>query len=393
MTLTEELPAPARTSIGRSTDPTIRQRARRNRALAAAGVVCVIGAFVVVLGSGTHGGDLDPRSYDHTGSHALATLLGQRGVRVTTQTDAALAAQDAVAGTTLVVVSPQFLADSELAQLSTTRADLVVVGAQLEQLHALGFAVAVEPGDSSKTREPACALAAATTAGSAQLGGDGYSLQNGGQSCYPDGDAFALVRFTAGGRHVTLLSDGTPFENSSLPHEGNAALAIGLLDAHPDVEWLVPPLIAPESGSQGTTALTDLLPGRLKAAVVQLVIAVVVIALWRGRRLGRLVPEELPVVVRQSETVRGRSRLYRRARSLDRAAEALREGTRHRLGQRLGQGVRPQPAALVQAVATRAGQPAAQVDALLYGSTPTDDRALVTLAKALTALEQEVLRT
>jgi hypothetical protein len=105
------------------------------------------------------------------------------------------------------------------------------------------------------------------------------------------------------------------------------------------------------------------------------------------------VPEDLPVVVRQSETVRGRSRLYRRSRSLDTAADALRDGTRDRLGHRLGLGPRPQPAALIQAVAARVGQPAAQVQSLLYGSTPADDLTLVTLAQALTALEQEVLRT
>ena len=34
-----------------------------------------------------------------------------------------------------------------------------------------------------------------------------------------------------------------------------------------------------------------------------------------------------------------------------------------------------------------------EIDALLYGSTPADERALVALAQALTALEQEVLRT
>jgi hypothetical protein len=393
MTTTDTRPLEAPVGPGTSIDPTVRQRVRRNRVLALAGAVCVVGAFVVALGSGTRGGDLDPRSYEHTGSHAIATLLASRGVRVATQTDATLAAHLAVAGTTLVVVSPQLLTDDELAQLSATKADLVVVGARLDALQGLGLSVATELGDAEKTRDPGCSLGIATVAGSAQLGGDGYDAPSGGQGCYPDGDGFALVTFPSGGRQITLLSDGTPFENTSLPHEGNAALALGLLDVHPDVVWLVPPVIAPESGSGGTTSLTDLLPGRLKAAVVQLVVAVVIIAVWRGRRLGRLVPEELPVVVRQSETVRGRSRLYRRARSLDRASQSLRDGSRYRLAQRLGQGGRPQRAALIDAVVTRTRQPAAQVDALLYGSTPTDDRALVTLANALAALEQEVFRT
>jgi hypothetical protein len=291
----------------------------------------------------------------------------------------------------LVVVFPQYLSSDELAGIASTHADLVVVGAELDEIQGLGLPVADELGDGDTLRQPSCSLTAATVAGSAQLKGDGYSLSGSGQGCYPDGDGFALVTFETSGHRVTLLSDGTPFMNSALDKQGNAALALGLLDAHPDVVWLVPPQIAPAAG--GTQSVTSLLPSRLKLAFLQLIIAVIVIALWRGRRLGRLVPEELPVVVRQAETVRGRSRLYRRSRSLGTAGNALREGTRDRLGRRLGLGPRPQPAGLIQAIAARTQQPAAQVEALLYGAVPADDAALVTLARALTALEKEVLRT
>ena len=47
-------------------------------------------------------------------------------------------------------------------------------------------------------------------------------------------------------------------------------------------------------------------------AVIVLALAVV-----RGRRFGRLVIEDLPVVVRATETTRGRGRLYRRAGARD----------------------------------------------------------------------------
>jgi uncharacterized protein DUF4350 len=376
---------------GRSTDPTIRQRWLRNRVLVGAGIVVIIGAVIYAFGAGTPGGDLDPRSYTGAGSHALSALLEQRGVHVETATDVATAEQLAVSGTTLVVVFPQSLTSAELGSIATTRADLVVVGAELDGIQGLGLPVADELDDGNTVRAPSCSLSAATVAGSAQLKGAGYSVPDGVQGCYPDGDGFALVTFAADGHRVTLLSDGTPFMNSALDKQGNAALALGLLDTHPDVVWLVPPQLAPDSG--GTQSVTSLLPSRLKLAFLQLIIAVVVLAVWRGRRLGRLVPEELPVVVRQAETVRGRSRLYRRSRSLGTAGNALREGTRDRLGRRLGLGPRPQQAALVQAIAARTQQPAGQVEALLYGAVPADDAALVTLARALTALEKEVLRT
>ena len=393
MTVIDELTvsggAPIRS--GQSADPTVRQRWRRSRVLVGAGIVVVLGAIVVALGSGTSGGALDPRSYTPSGSHALSVLLGHRGVRVVTMTSLGPGERFETSGTTLVVVSPQFLSSDELSTIASTPVDLVIVGAGLDETQALGLPLAVQPGDGNSLRLPACTLPAATVAGSAQLPGDGYTVPNGGQGCYPAGDGFALVTFDKSGHRVTLLSEGTPLMNSALAKDGNAALALGLLDTHPNVVWLVPAIAPVSSGPH--LSVSSLLPSRLKLAFLQLVIAVIVIAIWRGRRLGRLVPEDLPVVVRQSETVRGRSRLYRRSHSLDTAADALREGTRDRLAHRLGLGPRPQPAALVQAVAARATQPAAQIEALLYGSTPADDLTLVTLAQALTALEQEVLRT
>ena len=71
--------------IGRSADPTIRQRWRRARVLVGAGVVLVLGAIVVALGSGKAGKPLDPQSYTPSGTHALSVLLGQRGVHVLTR--------------------------------------------------------------------------------------------------------------------------------------------------------------------------------------------------------------------------------------------------------------------------------------------------------------------
>ena len=84
--------------------------------------------------------------------------------------------------------------------------------------------------------------------------------------------------------------------------------------------------------------------------------AVVVLALWRARRLGRVVEEPLPVVVRAAETVEGRGRLYRAAGARDRAAEALRRGARDRLVPRLGLPAGADREALVGTVAVRTGR-------------------------------------
>ncbi len=65
--------------------------------------------------------------------------------------------------------------------------------------------------------------------------------------------------------------------------------------------------------------------------MLQLAVAVVLLALWRARRLGPVVPESLPVVVRAAEATEGRGRMYRRAGARDRAAGRLRAATRTRI--------------------------------------------------------------
>ena len=135
------------------------------------------------------------------------------------------------------------------------------------------------------------------------------------------------------------------------------------------------------------------MPPVVPVLALQLLLVVVVTAVWRGRRLGRLVAEPMPVVVRAAETTRGRGRLYRRGRSYGHAGAALRAGTASRSAARLGL-PRSAPAPLVvDAVARATGRRPADVEALLYGPPPTDDRALAQLAHDLDHLESEVHRT
>ena len=97
-------------------------------------------------------------------------------------------------------------------------------------------------------------------------------------------------------------------------------------------------------------------PASVTWIVWQLCLVVLLLALWKGRRVGPLVAEQLPVVVRASETVEGRGRLYRSRRASDRAADALRTATLQRLLPRLGLGPNADPAAVVQTVVQRTGQ-------------------------------------
>ena len=123
--------------------------------------------------------------------------------------------------------------------------------------------------------------------------------------------------------------------NGGLLQEGNAALAMNLAGDRQRVIWYAPQQVEGEIRLQGIE-LTDLIPDAVTWIVLQLCLVVLLLALWQGRRVGPLVAEDLPVVVRASETVEGRGRLYRSRRARDRAAEALRTATLQRLLPRLG---------------------------------------------------------
>ena len=58
-------------------------------------------------------------------------------------------------------------------------------------------------------------------------------------TCYARSGSATLVQF-AGQSTVTLLGSPTPLRNSRLDAEGNAALALGLLGAHPHLVWYLP---------------------------------------------------------------------------------------------------------------------------------------------------------
>ena len=100
--------------------------------------------------------------------------------------------------------------------------------------------------------------------------------------------------------------------------------------------------------------------------------------------------EPLPVVVRGSEAVEGRGRLYRTTRARPQAAAALRSASLDAAASRLSLGPSPEPTALLTALAGRTGRSGAELRDLLYGPPPADDAALVALADALSRLDQEV---
>jgi hypothetical protein len=203
--------------------------------------------------------------------------------------------------------------------------------------------------------------------------------------CY-DG---ALIRYTSDGRQITVVGSSDFVTNDRLLDEGNAALAMNLAGTHPRMIWYAPQRDETQAEGGGSS-IYDVIPDRVTWIVWQLVLAVAVTALWKGRRLGPLVAERLPVVVRASETVEGRGRLYRSLRSRDRAADALRSAALQRMQPRLGLDRDAGPAAVVQALAAHCTVHPQSLAHTLFGPPPGSDDDLVHLARELDDIERQV---
>ena len=371
--------------------PTPATTRRRWRGPVLIGALVLAGALLLaVLGSAPRTGALDPEAASPEGSMALARVLEGQGVQVTPVTD--LDAATAGPGRTVLVALPSRMSTRQRDALAASGADLVLLRPDERSLRALAPTVSLEPVELPEPTEPACALRAAVLAGPVDLAGAAYTTTDPAAArCYPTGTASgaaSLVAVRDRGRAVTVVGDATPFTNDVLDERGNAALALDVLGAHPQLLWYLPVPPPAEPGQERGT--TELLPPGWVWAPVQLLVAGLVVALWRGRRLGPVVHEDLPVVVPAGETVRGRARLYRRAGARDRAAAALRADARRDLALRLGVPRGAGADAVVDAAAARTGWPVAAVGALLAGPSPPDDPSLVALAGEIDRLRAAV---
>jgi hypothetical protein len=339
---------------------------------------------------------LDPESPAQGGGRALVRLLGQRGVDVQVSRDGADAAarMRSAPGATLLVVRSERLGPRQLDALRLVPGDLVLVEPDRRTLERLAPGVRQATQSFTGVAEPRCGLAAAAMAGQVDFQrAQTYEAPDSAAKCYPDEGLPRMVRLPVGGRTVTVLGSGRPFGNDNLAKDGNAALGINVAGARPSLVWLVPGL--PQAGEGGDKSFAELVPPGVKLGFLQLLIAVALVALWRSRRLGPVVVEPLPVVVRSAETVEGRARLYRSRRARDRAADALRAGARERLMPLLGlPAARAQDPGsageVVTALAGRTRYEQALIGSALYGPPPADDAELVRLSDILDDLERQV---
>jgi hypothetical protein len=374
------------TAAGSGTSVAQRFRSWRGLLLMLA-VLCAVAAISTYLTAPRPGGEMDPVSTGPKGAHALVTLLREHGVDVVVADNVADAEKAVGPDTLLLVARTQYLTDDALLhRLAATRGAMLLVEPTSHARAVLAPGIR-SGGSSAQDSKPDCALRAADRAGPVEFGPTNTYAPVAGlaaTSCYGG----ALVRYREQMRTVTLVGSAEFMTNGGLSRAGNAALAMNLAGERARLIWYAPQ--RPEGHSPSSGTIVDLIPDNVSWMIWQLGLAVILVALWKGRRIGPLVAEELPVVVRASETVEGRGRLYRSRRARDRAADALRSATLQRLVPRLGLSADTSPPAVTTTVAQRSGTDPDIVWHALFGPPPATDTDLVHLARMLDHIEREV---
>ncbi|MFH5878102.1 DUF4350 domain-containing protein [Arthrobacter sp. NA-172] len=282
----------------------------------------IIGGIVAVLGvvsvaespANTDKTPLSARNPAPNGAMAAAEILRRHGVTVT-ESDAFTTTTSLLAkspdATVLLYDRNGYLDSTQLHALLGSAGRVVVVSAGYRTLTGLGSGIrsaGVVPSGNS-TLEPGCGQTDPLAAGPVS-GKDGFLYTGADTICYRPGSSDGgMYAASADGRLVVLGSTAL-LSNGLLQEEGNAALAFRALGAAPDLIWYLPGLgDVPRDGSPPT--LDELAPPWVGFLGLWLAVVAVLAVLWRGRRLGPLVFEPLPVVVKAAETAEGRARLSR----------------------------------------------------------------------------------
>ena len=355
----------------------------------------VVGALLSLGSEQFPSGYLEPGNPEPSGARAFSQLLREdTDVTVARGSEAAArAVERSGEDTVLLIFLDHRLLPEELDSLAELGVDTVLVQPSLRSLEAFAPGTDVSGrADDGDSLDPGCTLPAADAAGSAGVAGELYSADDDvvAQTCYPADDGAALIRVdSAHGATTTVLGTGSPLTNRELDSDGNAALALNLVAAE-NVVWLRPDV--PEQA--GGAGIWELIPLGLRWSVVPLALTLLLLALWRGRRMGALVPESLPVVVRASETTEGRAGLYRSRGARDRVVAALRSGFLERSVPKLGLDSDAGPDAVVSALAARTGDDPRDLERLLYpgpeDAYTANDDAMLRLGDSLDELTRRL---
>lgn len=403
----QEAPA-ARTASTAITPPqapgsqiTVISRVRRHRTWTLLSLVFAVGVVLTVIAQLAPRDDSTALSIHNPapeGARAAAEILGTRGVEVR-QTDsygATMSALDPGRGsgrtdggvTVLLYDRNGYLDRGQLQRLTQAADRVVVMTPRLNTLTALGTEIrpaGVVP-ESVSALNPGCGLQDPVAAG-AVTAGPGYLYQS-ALLCYRPSAGFGGLYASSANGSLVVLGSSHIVSNEGLDEKGNAALVLRTLGSSKNLVWYLPGIAdVPVSSSPKT--LDELAPPWVAFLGPWLALVGALAMLWRGRRLGPVVFEPLPVVVKAVETVEGRARLYHDSHAVDRAADNLRSGSLVRLARILRLGPGAEAGDIAASAARHLGRSTEDMTEVL-DARPRTERELVQWAQRLDRLEKEV---
>ena len=378
--------------------PTVGRVARRSLFWIGVAVFAVLVALVAfaLSGSGSGGEPLDSTNPAPAGAMAVAEVLRQQGVTVVA-TSSLAETEETIgdpSGTTLFLYDPGlYLSDEQFEEAIGLAGTVVIADAGFPELRIAAPELA-QAGYVNEPIDADCELAPVLAARTVSGVGSGFRViddQSGAITCLGSGDGvYSLVQFVRDDGTLSILGATGALSNETIVADGNAAFALGLLGSQETLVWYIPTLA--DVPSTGPATLGELTPPWVTPALVLLALTFIAAAVWRGRRFGPLVIENLPVTVRASETMLGRARLYERSSSRLRALDALRIGTVQRLAAQCGLPRAATVDEVIIAVAAVTGTALPEIRRLLLDAEPATDRDLITLSDALLVLERDVAR-
>lgn len=377
----------------------------------------VLGAMVIVTlvagRSGSSDALFDPDNPGPDGMQALAQVLGDEGVDVQVVRGVGSLPAGSAQGATVLVSTTDFLAapsgDDVLRYASD--ADSVVILSPADNLRDV-FDIDVDTSSTTTptAMSPECdnplwdAGDQVTDADTLLAVGEAINRDD-ATICLPPSPGYNaggarsgyLVTVDRSGAEkssqtpTTLAGIGASLTNANILNQANAATGVRLLGGSDRLIWVIPSIR--DAGELPPTGLFDVMPAPFLPSIFILLLALGLWAFVRGRRLGPVTTEPLPVIIRAIETTASRGRLYREARDRSRAVASLQLAARRRLASRLGLAAGTSPEQVVSAVAAATGRHTDDITRVLVDTSVNDDDTLVQIARDLRSLEEGIPST